>query len=55
MKVRIKQAPDNWWRVEIWRWWWPFWTYSPATSTQTFDAAKAIADRIKNPTILEVQ
>lgn len=54
MKVRVKQTPYKWWVVEKWRWW-PFWTYVPNTSTQTFDDAVATADRIKNPTILEVQ
>ena len=32
MKVRIKQVPSFYsglpvWRVEIWRWYVPFWTY----------------------------
>ena len=53
MRVRVKQERSNYWAVQVWRWWWPFWF--EVDSETTFDKAKTIADTIKNPTILEVQ
>ena len=53
MRVRVKQERSNYWAVQVWRWWCPFWI--EVDSETTFDKAKTIADTIKNPTILEVQ
>jgi hypothetical protein len=55
MRVRVKQNIDKWWHVEVWHWYWPFWTRVKGAGSRTFDEAKERADRLKNPTILEVQ
>ena len=53
MKVRVRQHHNKWWMVEVWNWYWPMW--KKVDSSNDFDVEMAIADRIKNPTIVEVQ
>lgn len=53
MKVRVRQTYGGAWAVEVWRWYIPIWWY--ITSESNFDNAMMKADKIKNPTIVEVQ
>jgi len=53
MKVRVRQHHNKLWMVEVWKWYWPFWVMIELRNN--FDDAMSCADRIKNPTIVEVQ
>jgi hypothetical protein len=53
MRVRVIQHHDNFWRVQKRYRFWPFWI-TVVDDINTFDSAKVIADRLKNPTILEL-
>lgn len=54
MRVRVILHHDKSWRIEKRRWYWPFWTVV-SQGWRNFDEAKQIADRIKHPTILELE
>ena len=55
MRVRIVQNPKHkdYYRVESWKWWWPFWInhfrYDEFLENEVVDIAK----RLVNPVIVE--
>ena len=53
MKVRVIQSYNGWWNIETKPWYMPVWRY--VASRHSFDAAMEMADKLKNPTIVEVQ
>lgn len=53
MKVRVRHVGPQYWAIEVKHWYWPFWTRKDVHAV--YDKALAIADIIKNPTIIEVQ